>query len=353
MFFSKKEEIVGLDIGSSLIKAVELKKGPKGFQLKNFGFIPLDPEIIVDGSIIDASRVVEGIRRLFEEQKFKSKDVTISVSGHASVIIKRVTIPEMSEEELRESIRWEAEQYIPFSIDEVELDFQILSPSKTGTGQMDVLLVAVKKDKINDYVTVAKEAGLNPVVVDVDVFAIENMYELNYEMEVGKNIALVNIGANTTNVNIIKDNVSLFTRDSSMGGNQITKAIQKEFSLSFENAEKAKRGEEVHGVSPNEVYPIIQNISRDFASEVSRSIDFFKSTTVGEDVEKVILSGGCAKMRMLSNILSENLDALVITVNPFNNIYTDPKTFDAGYVQDIAPIAAVAVGLAIRKVGDK
>ncbi len=353
MLFSKPKEVVGLDIGSSLIKAVQLREGPKGFHLEKFGVMPLAPEIIVDGTIIDASRVIESIGNLFKELKIKTKNVAISVSGHASVIIKRVTIPEMTEEELSESIRWEAEQYVPFSIDEVELDFQILSPSKAGSGQMEVLLVAVKKDKINDYVSATTGAGLSPVVVDVDAFAIENMYELNYEPDIGKNIALVNIGASTMNMNIMKEGISLFTRDSSMGGNQFTEAIQKEFGLSFEDAEKVKKGEDVPGVSSQEVDSIIENLSRDIASEISRSFDFFKSTMVGEDVEKVILSGGCAKLKGLSGILSESLRSVVIVADPFKNIQIDQKAFDMGYIHENAPMSAVAVGLAIRRAGDR
>lgn len=353
MLFSKQKEIVGLDIGSSMIKAVQLKEGPKGFHLEKFGLMPLMPEIIVDGTIIDAGRVVEAIKALFKEQKIKPKNVAISISGHASVIIKRITIPEMSEEELSESIRWEAEQYVPFSIDEVELDFQILSTGKTGSGQMEVLLVAVKKDKINDYFTVTSEAGLTPVIVDVDAFAIENMYELSYEPERGKNVALINIGASAMNMNIMKDGISLFTRDSSVGGNQFTEAIQKEFGLSFEDAEKVKKGEEVAGVSSTEVESIIEGLSGDIASEISRSFDFFKTTMVGEDVEIVVLSGGSAKLKGLPNILSERLGAMVEVANPFKNIYIDPKIFDANYLQDVAPIAAVAVGLAIRRIGDR
>jgi len=353
MLFSRKKEIVGLDIGSSLIKAVQFSEGPKGFHLERFGIAPLSPEIIVDGTIIDASRVVQSIRSLFKEQKITQKNVAISVSGHASVIVKRITIPEMTEEELNESIKWEAEQYVPFSIDEVELDFQIISSGRTGSGQMEVLLVAVKKDKINDYVTVTTEAGLNPVIVDVDAFAVENMYELNYEQEMGKNIALVNIGASTMNINIIKDGISRFTRDSSMGGNQFTEAIQKDLGLSFEDSEKAKKGEDVAGVSPTDVESIIEGISGDIASEISRTFDFFKATTVGEDVEKVILCGGCAKLKGLSDIISERLGAVVEVANPFKNIEIDAKRFDLAYLQDIAPLAGVAVGLAIRKVGDR
>lgn len=353
MLFSRKKEIVGLDIGSGLVKAVQLSAEPKGFHLTRFGVVPLGSDIIVDGTIINAGQVNEAIKTLFKENKITAKNVAISISGHASVIIKRITIPEMTEEELSESIRWEAEQYVPFPIDEVELDFQILSPGKAGSGQMEVLLVAVKKDKINDYVNVTTGAGLIPLIVDADVFALQNMFELNYEQESGKNIALVNIGASTMNMNIIKDGLSLFTRDSSMGGNQLSESIQKEFGLSYDDAEKVKKGEEFPGVSPDEAGAIIEGFSTDIASEISRSFDFFKTTMVGEDVEKVFISGGCAKLKRLPSLLSERFGMPVEVVNPFKSINIDPKSFDTSYIDDMAPIAAVAVGLATRKAGDR
>ena len=190
--------------------------------------LPIAPEIIVDGAIIDSLRLVDALKELIKKSRIKTKNAVIGVSGHASVIIKRISLPEMSEEDLAESIKFEAEQYVPFDIEDVNLDFQILGP-REEPGQMDVILVAVKKDIINEYVTVVKEAGLNPLVVDVDAFALENMYEVNYEIEPNRNVALVNIGASTINMNILKGGVSVFTRDSSLGSNLHTEALQKAF----------------------------------------------------------------------------------------------------------------------------
>lgn len=212
MLFGKKD-IVGIDIGSKHIKAIHLKDNKGSYRLERLGIISLQPELIVDGSILDSSRVVEAIKELIANADIKTKDITLSVSGHSSVIIKRVSMPQMSEDELDESIRFEAEQYIPFDIEDVNLDFQILGPAEEDN-MMDVIIVAVKKDKINEYVSVVKEAGLNPVIVDVDAFALENMYELNYEIREGENIALVNIGASMININILKGGLSVFTRDS-------------------------------------------------------------------------------------------------------------------------------------------
>ncbi|MGH7790814.1 MAG: type IV pilus biogenesis protein PilM, partial [Thermodesulfobacteriota bacterium] len=230
MFLGKKE-VVGLDIGSNSIKLAELKETKKGYQLKNIGETLLPPEAIVNKVITNRDAVSEAIYSLIEELRVKTKNAVISISGH-SVIIKKVSIPKMSEKELREAVPWELEQYIPQNIEDVNYDFQIL-PGQTPEGNMDVLIVAAKKDITNDYINVVNDAGLNPVVVDVDVFALENMYEANYP-ESGGVVALVNIGASVTNINILKNGVSVFTRDITTGGNQFTELIQKEFDVGYD-----------------------------------------------------------------------------------------------------------------------
>jgi type IV pilus assembly protein PilM len=343
--------IIGLDIGSSYLKAVQLKETHSGYELELFDMLPISPELIVEGSIIDAIRLTESLRELMRQAKIKAKDAVISVSGHSSVIIKRISLPEMSEEELGESIKFEAEQYVPFDIEDVNLDFQILGP-KEEPGQMDVILVAVKKDVINDYVTVVKEAGLNAVVVDVDAFALENMYSINYEVEAGKNVALVNIGASTMNINILKGGVSVFTRDSSMGSNIHTDALQKEFNVTYEEAERLKRGGSMEKVKPEEASALVVSASAEICNEVSRSLDYFRSSTLQAEVQEVILSGGCALIRDFPQLLSEKIGIEVRVAEPFKNILI-PKKFDVSFVEDVAPIAAVAVGLAIRRPGDR
>jgi len=200
--------------------------------------VPLPAEVIVEGAVMDANRVSEAIKELLTVQKVKTKEVTLSVSG-SSVIIKRVSIADMTDEELAESIKWEAEQYIPFSIDDVNVDFQKLGPGATE-GQADILLVAVKKDKINDYVNLVKDAGLEPVVVDVDAFALANMHELNYETETGIT-ALLNIGASVMNINILRDGVSIFTRDITVGGNRYTEALQRDAVSAMRTPRRSSR----------------------------------------------------------------------------------------------------------------
>ena len=238
MLFRKSKNLVGLDIGSSAVKLVELKdvKGG-GYRLVKSGLETLSPEAIVDGAIMDASLVVDTVNRLVSTANVRNQDFGTSVSGH-SVIVKKISLPAMSPEELAESIRWEAEQYVPFDINDVNLDYVVL---ESGAGDtMDVLLVAVKKDKIGDYTSVISQAGRNPMLVDVDAFALQNAFEANYSIEAGRIVALVNLGASVTNVNILSGSNTIFWRDISFGGNQYTDAIQKQLSLSFDQAESLK-----------------------------------------------------------------------------------------------------------------
>jgi len=238
VLFRKSKNLVGLDIGSSAVKLVELKdvKGG-GYRLVKSGLETLSPEAIVDGAIMDASLVVDTVNRLVSTANVRNQDFGTSVSGH-SVIVKKISLPAMSPEELAESIRWEAEQYVPFDINDVNLDYVVL---ESGAGDtMDVLLVAVKKDKIGDYTSVISQAGRNPMLVDVDAFALQNAFEANYSIEAGRIVALVNLGASVTNVNILSGSNTIFWRDISFGGNQYTDAIQKQLSLSFDQAESLK-----------------------------------------------------------------------------------------------------------------
>ncbi len=348
-FFGKTEPIA-LDIGSTFIKLVHIKGSGKNYQLAKFGMIPLPPEVIVEGAVMDAGRVVDAIKELLSAQKVSTKHVVLSVSG-SSVIIKRVAVTDMSDEELAESIKWEAEQYIPFSIDDVNIDFQKLGAGP-AEGQADVLLVAVKKDKINDYINLVKEAGLEPVVMDVDAFALANMYELNYAMESGTT-ALLNIGASVMNINILRDGMSIFTRDITVGGNRYSEALQRDFGLSYEDAERIKQGGDAEGTDREQVAQTLSSITEDIVAEIQRSFDFFRSTTGSETVQRILVSGGCAKINRFTSILSERMEMPVEVTNPFKNIKVDPKKFDTAYMEAVSPMFGVAVGLAIRRPGDR
>lgn len=337
---------MGLDIGSGYLKAVQLKDIRGGYELELFDILPLPPELIVDGAIIDSIRLIDSLKEFVRKAKIKTKDVVIGIAGHSSVIVKRVSMPDMTEEELSESIKFEAEQYIPFDIEDVNIDFQILGP-KEEAGQMDVILVAVKKDIINDYLSAIKEAGLNCIIVDVNSFALENIYEINYEIEAGKNVALVNIGASTINLNILREGISIFTRDSAVGSNLHTEVLQREFNLTFEVAERLKRGEAVENVSTEDAYSVMQLASEEIVAEINRSFEYFH-----EDVHEIILSGGCALIKDFPKYVADKTNIETRVIEPFKNIKI-PKKFDVTYIEEMAPIAAVAAGLALRRFGDR
>jgi type IV pilus assembly protein PilM len=352
--FGKKKGLVGVDIGSSAIKAVELKASGKGatdYQLLNIGMEALPPEAIVDGAIMDSGAVIDAIQRLFTSQKMKTTDVATSVSGNA-VIVKKVSLPQMSPEELAESIHWEAEQYIPFDIQDVSIDYEVIDGGGEG-GNMDVLLVAVKKDKITDYTSAISQAGKSPQIVDVDVFALQNCYEVNYGVEAGKIVALLNVGASIMNINILKGPTSIFNRDIAVGGNQYTDAIQKDLNLSFDQAEALKRGGRVEGASPENLQPILHAVSENIALEIQKTFDFFKATSSEDRIDRIFLSGGTSKVQGLRDLLAERFEAGVEIMNPFNAITYNPKDFDPDFINEVGPSAAIAVGLAVRRVGDR
>ena len=348
----KKKDVVALDIGSSSIKLVEISESKRGYNLTNFGMAELHPETIVDGAIMDTAAVVDAIQSLVTGLKIKVRDVVTSVSGNA-VRIQKITLPTMSQDELEESIQWEAEQYIPFDISDVNIDFQILDTLDDGSGQMEVILAAAKKDIINEYVAVISEAGLNVAIVDVDSFALENMYDVNYQFDTGDVIALVNIGASLTNINIIKNGISAFTRDISSGGNQYTEELQKRFSISYDEAESLKLGKGGKDFPRDEVIKIINQVSGEIVSaEIQKTIDYFLSQGTSDSVNKVYMSGGTSKTAGLSKTIQDRSGITTELVNPFANIDFNERLFDAAYIQEIAPFGAVGVGLAIRREGD-
>jgi type IV pilus assembly protein PilM len=341
--------LAGLDIGSSSIKIVLLKETGKGYRLLNMGSRPLPQEVIVDGAIMDTGVISDTIRDMIREMKLKVKDVAVSVSGH-SVIIKKIKVQEMTEEELERNIQFEAEQYVPFDASEVNMDFVIMG---TVEGKMEVLLVVVKKDVINDITTVVSEAGLNPVVVDVDAFALQNMYETNYVMNPEDVVALVNVGASTTNINIIRDGVSIFTRDVSVGGNQYTESIQKQLQVSFDEAELLKKGESVGEKGPDDVQPIMGVISDNLGQEIQRSLDFFNSSNPDIQISRVSLCGGGSKVASVIKSVEQRLGIQVELVNPLEAITVNRKKFDPDQIEDMAPMLGIGVGLAIRKAHDR
>jgi len=349
-----KASVIGLDIGSNSVKAVEItiKSRDKGFELRGLGQAALPSEAIVQGAFLNSSAIVDTIHEAIDSGRFSSKDVAASVSGH-SVIVKRVNLPQMTREELEDQIQWEAEQYIPFDVNEVNLDFQILD-SNEEEGQMDVLLVAAKKDLIDDYFQVISEAGLNPVAIDVAGFAIQNAFEANYEQDPAAITALVNIGAQVVNINVLKNGIPSFTRDIMTGGAQYTEEIQKALSVSFDEAEKIKIGGSQEGgqaqeVIPQEVEQAMRSVSDTVIGEISRSLDFFAATSTEARISKVLLSGGGSKIAGFAAAFKERTGLETEVMNPLAHMLPS-KGFEAEYLEAMSPVLAVGIGLATRRI---
>ncbi|PLX78357.1 MAG: pilus assembly protein PilM [Desulfuromonas sp.] len=348
----KKRDLIGIDIGASSIKLIQLKQVRGQFELVNMGIVPLAPEVIVDNSIMDPGAIVEALGGLVESLKVKTKNVATSVSGH-SVIIRKIQLPIMTEEEAENSIQFEAEQFIPFDISEVNLDFQILGPDAKDPSQMAVLLVAAKKDFVNDHTAVFLECGFQPVVMDIDCFALENAFNINYDTAEDEIVALIDMGASSLNVNILKEGVSVFTRDIQMGGNLLNEELQKRLGVSDEDAESLKLGGTVADVDTASVDQVVSDSCNTIVQEVQRSLDFFAATSAEEKVSRLFLSGGASKSDILFKTLQEKFEFEVELLNPFNQLIVSEKSFDLDYLEAMAPLFSVAVGLGMRRIGDK
>ena len=354
MLFRRPKSLVGLDIGSSAVKAIELKPSGKGYKVSAIGVESVPPDSIVDGAIIDGGAVADAVRRLFANKKFKAKDVCASLSGN-SVIVKKITLPAMTEAELSESIYWEAEQYIPFDIQDVNLDYEMLEAGsgQDSQGSMEVLLVAAKKDKIADYTNVITQAGKTAVIVDVDAFALQNAYEANYGFEPNAVVAILNAGASAININILSGAQSVFTRDVSMGGNAFTEAVQKELDLPYESAEQLKKGNDVEGASFEDARAVLKAMTDNVLLEVEKTFDFFKATAASDRIDRIMLCGGASRVEGFADALRDRFGTEVEQFDPFRQVTIDPKVLGNVTMDDAAGLAAVALGLALRKVGDR
>lgn len=349
LLMQKSNNVIGLDIGTSSIKLIEIEESKGGYRLKNFGMTALPKDAIVNGSIVNHEAVVSSIQQILSNLRIKTKDVVASISGHP-VIIKKITMPLATDEELEESIKFEAEQYIPFDLEEVNIDFQVLSVEDEKADQMNVMLVAAKKVMINDYTKVLTDAGLTPVILDIDVFALENAFEINYPVEEDQIAALIDVGASTININVIRNGLSAFTRDVFLGGNQITEDIQKQFGISFEEAETLKTSGDVNrdDFGGKE---IVKQVCDNIASEIQKSLEFYSSTTY-ESVNKIYLSGGCSKIPFMKDIIEEKVNITTEVIDCIRTVKYDENVFDPDYIKDISPLASVGIGLALRRLGD-
>lgn len=343
------KNLVGVDIGSSSVKAVELQRKGGNLHLASLGYENLRVDTIVDGQIMELNNVSDVITSIFSEHKIKTTQVAAGVSGH-SVIVKNIVVPKMSEEELHESFSWHAEEHIPFDIADVNLDYQITGNADDA---LSVLMAACKSDKIANVKQAIQLAGKHPVIIDVDAFALQNCYEINYRPAPGVVVALLNIGAATMNINILNGSRSIFARDASVGGSQYTSLLQKELGLSFEQAEGVKRGMPLpEGIEARPIQPIIETVSDILALEIQKTMDFYRATAEDGDssIQKILLCGGGAKLPGLSEYLAKRFEIPVEFFDPFKEIAVDARRFDPDYMREVVSEMAVAVGLALRGV---
>lgn len=344
--FGPSKSILGLDIGSHSIKALVLSQTKSGFGLETLGMAQLPPSAIIDGEVRETGLIVAAIKNLLKTLKVSIKAVCTSISGN-SVIIKKIKLPTATREELAKTIEVEAEQFIPFDISEVNVDFQILGQSAGSEDQMDVILVAAKKDIIDIYMKLLVDVKLKPTVIDVDVFALENAFTHNHP-EVKATVALIDIGANKMNINIIKEGMSLLTKDASLGGSRITAEIQDRFNVDYETAEAIKIGG-LEPEDPEAVSDIIARAVRNWVAEIKRTIDFMEASYPRERLGAIYLSGGSCRFPGLIEYVEKEFGVPTQSFNPFKQIGINPKYFDPSYIEYVGPQASICLGLALRR----
>jgi type IV pilus assembly protein PilM len=344
----KKVETFGLDIGSSSIKAVELVPSKTGYALRSYAMVPLARDVIAEGTIRKPSAVTDAIKECARKAGIASGTAVISVSGRDS-IVKRVPLPKVTPKELADAILLEAEHHIPFAIDDVFLDYQVVGETANS---MSVLLVATKKLKVLEYVAAVEDAGFEAAVVDLDAFAMQNQFELNHPDDDHEAVALIDIGAAVMKTNVVRAGASIFARDVPFGGNNYTDAIAQRLNVATDQAEAAKQGHEV-GLPWDDLVPALEAVSRELSLEVQRTFDYFASTAESERIGKIVLSGGCARLAGIEDFLASSWGVPVELAHPFQSIDCDPEQFSESELRDSGPLYSVAVGLGMRAPGDK
>jgi type IV pilus assembly protein PilM len=345
----KPRTTIGLDIGSSAIKVVEIERRGGEPRLINCGISELVPEAIVEGEVMDRQLVIESIQNLFESRHIRSRRVATGVSGRG-VIVKKINMSRLSAQDAREAIHWEAEQHVPYDINDVTLDFEILN-TDVGPDQMQVLLVAAKRDLISAHADLIREAGLFPAVIDVNSFAVQNAAELNYEFQADEVVALINIGSELTNVNVVQNGVPLYTQDLSMGGESFIASLQKRHQVGRAEATAALRPAE--GAPALDLDPVVRGFCGDLGLALDRSLVYLKSNGDAERVDRVLLSGGGARIAGMAEVLAERLKLPVEVADPLRRLRVSADAFGTAEPRDVAPQLAVGIGLALRKARTK
>jgi type IV pilus assembly protein PilM len=338
-----RKKTVGLDIGSGLIKLVVIDHGRGEPELTHAAITPVLSDAIVEGEVMDHGVVADAIRGLFASAGVKQKRVVVAVGGR-DVIIKKIQVDRMKESDAAEVVRWEAQQHVPFDIEGVELDFQILDPDSSGL-QMDVLLVAAKRELVETKVTLLADAGLQTEIVDVDAFALHNAFELNYPEAMEGVVSMINIGHEVTNVNILHGGIPLLTRDLSVGTRKFREDLQRERGFSSEDAENLIMGIEQGA----DLESYVQARGEEIAVGVERAAAFLQSASRDAPaIERVYASGGGARIPGLAEVLNQRLGMPVEIANPLQRLRVRKGVFDAFDVDEVAPLLMLAIGLAMR-----
>lgn len=349
MIFGKKARAVaGLDIGASSIKLVKLEEKGGAFVLTSLGMRELPMEVIVDEEIKDKETIIFNLQSLVEQCDPKLKEVAISISGHG-VITDKITMDKKSGTEAQQAILFEAEQRSPFDVEDVTMDYHIVNINE-DVKKMDVLLVAARNEFLNSYVELIADAGLRPVIVDTDAFAIFNAYDLNYEIDPNKVTALMDIGFDTTSITFIKEGLFHSTRDLASGGRIIYNTIMKEFRINQELALKTIKGDMGSSIDQDMLKATVVTASEELISGLEVAFSYFKSTAKVPQIDWIVLSGGGALIPFLPEFIQAKLNIPIEIANPLRNIEYDPDIFKDLQPDKIAPLLAVAVGLASRKV---
>jgi type IV pilus assembly protein PilM len=341
--------LIGVDISSSALKLVELSETGKGaYRLERYAVEPLPKDVVADGNIANLDQVSEALRRAHKRLGSRNRNVALALPA-AMVITKKIIVPTgQTEEELELQVETEANQYIPFALDEVNLDFQILGPAPNNADEVEVLIAASRKEKVEDRVAIAEAAGLKPRVMDVESYATEEAFQMIAPSLPAngrdQNIALVDIGAHVMHFYVLRNNQILFSRDQAFGGNQLTHEIQRAFNLSPEEAESAKKSA---GLPENYDADVLQPFMETLALEITRALQFFFTSTSYSQVDQVVLAGGCALVPGLDELVAKRAGVNAIVGNPFANMSVSDRIRPRQLAAD-APLLLIGCGLALR-----
>jgi type IV pilus assembly protein PilM len=348
---AQKEGYVAFDIGSSSVKMVEAAVDKSGCRLLNVGLLPLPQGAVQNNMVVEGRLVAEAIRKLIQQNGVRSNKVISAVPGRA-VIIKKLQMPRQDDDELEANVEFEANKLVPENLENVNLDYQVLGYLEDGN-KMEVLLVAVKKEIVNSFTDVIEAAGLTPAIIDVDYFAMESMYETNYEPQAaGEVIGLIHVGARYTSINVLSNGISTFTGDLPVGGEEFTDSLRRATQISGEQAETFKVTGLLEGKKGSDLGALLRSSAESLAEDVQRTLSLYGAIASEEGIRSIYLTGGGAKVVGLTSVMAEKLGVPVQMAEPFRNFRLS-KNVDKTSLEDLAPLLGVAVGLAIRRPDDR